>query len=108
MPGVDNKDSSTINCPFFVEVMIVFFVAKKPSFDEVSSWLFISSYGKENSQVLHFIESHEVLKKYGIQHALYKLEKNERLYDASAAKSVTKVFFDIFARQEQFLLGESS
>ena len=36
LPGVDNKDSSTINCPFFVEVMTAFFAAKKPSFDEVS------------------------------------------------------------------------
>ena len=65
--------------------------AKKPSFDEVSSWLFISSDEKESSQV-HFIESHEVLNKYGIQHALYEPGKNERLYDAPAAKSMTKVF----------------
>ena len=92
LPGVDNKDSSTINCPFFVEVMTAFSVAKKPSFDEFSSWLFISGDEKENSQVLHFIESHEVLNKYGIQHALYEPGKNERLYDAPAARSATKVF----------------
>ena len=92
LPGVDNKDSLTINCPFFVEVMIAFSAAKKPSFDEVSSWLFISGNEKENSQVFHFIESHEVLNKYGIQHALYEPGKNERLYDASVAKSATKVF----------------
>ena len=82
LPGVDNKDSSTINCPFFMEVMTAFFAAKKPSFDEVSSWLFIFGDEKENSQVLHFIESHEVLNKYGIQHALYEPGKNECLYDA--------------------------
>ena len=92
LPRVDNNDLSTINCPFFVEVMIAFSAAKKPSFDEVSSWLFISGDEKENSQVLHFIESHEVLNKYGIQHALYEPSKNEHLYDASVAKSVTKVF----------------
>ena len=92
LPGVDNKDSSTINCPFFMEVMTAFSAAKKPSFDEVSSWLFISGDEKDNSQVLHFIESHEVLNKYGIQHALYEPGKNERLYDAPAARSATKVF----------------
>ena len=75
-----------------MEVMTAFSTAKKPSFDEVSSWLFISSDEKENSQVLYFIESNEVLNKYGIQHALYESGKNERLYDAPAAKSMTKVF----------------
>ena len=92
LPEVNNKDSSTINCPFFVEVMTAFSAVKKPSFDEVSSWLFISGDEKENSQVLHFIESHEVFNKYGIQHALYEPGKNERLYDAPATKSATKVF----------------
>ena len=72
--------------------MTAFSAAKKPSFDEVSSWLFISSNEKENSQVLHFIESHEVLNKYGIQHALYEPSKNERLYNAPVARSATKVF----------------
>ena len=72
--------------------MIAFSAAKKPSFDEVSSWLFIFGDKKENSQVLHFIESHEVLNKYGIQHALYEPGKNECLYDAPAAKSATKLF----------------
>ena len=73
--------------------MTAFSTAKKPwTFDEVSSWLFISGDEKQNSQVLHFIESHEVLNKYGIQHALYEPGKNERLYDAPATKSATKVF----------------
>ena len=72
--------------------MTAYSAAKKPSFDEVSSWLFISGDEKENSQVLHFIELHEVLNKYGIQHTLYEPRKNERLYDAPATKSVTKVF----------------
>ena len=76
LPGIDNKDSSTINCPFFVEVMTAFSAAKKPSFDEVSSWLFISGDEKENSQVLHFIESHEVLNKYGIQCRSTKTQVN--------------------------------
>ena len=102
LPGVDNKDSSTINCPFFVEVMTTFSTAKKPSFDEVSSWLFISGDKKENSQVLHFIESHEVLNKYGIQHALYEPSKNERLYDAPAAKSTTKVFLTFLQDKNNF------
>ena len=99
--GVDNKDSLTVNCLFFVEVMTKFSATKKPSFDEVSSWLFISGDEKENSQVLHFIELHEVLNKYSIQHVLYEPGKNEHLYDALAAKSVTKVFLT-------FLQGKNS
>ena len=55
-------------------------------------FLFLATKRRTLKSSIIFIESHEVLNKYGIQHALYELGKNECLYDTPAARSTTKVF----------------
>ena len=52
LPGVENKESSTVNNPYFKEVMLSLQKRKDPALKDVLAWLFICGDEKEQAQVL--------------------------------------------------------
>ena len=65
---------------------------KKPSFQDVPSWLFICGDEKEQAQPVNFVDSNDVLKSFSIAFSAYYAGKHDRLGDVSASKSPKKVF----------------
>lgn len=117
LPGIDNKEKSTVDSPFFVEVIASMFKTKKPAQGDVKTWVFICGDEKEQAQVLKFIESSEVLKGYNLNFADYYAGKNDRLEDASAAKTPKRVLLLFLQHpsnerqvkiEEQFLCPETA
>ena len=47
LPGIEKKESSTVDNPFFIEVLSSMQKTKKPSLQDVPSWLFICGDKKE-------------------------------------------------------------
>ena len=52
LPGVENKERSTIDNPYFKEVMLSLQKRKDPTLKDVPAWLFICGDEKEQAQVL--------------------------------------------------------
>ena len=52
LPGVENKESSTVDSPYFKEVMLSLQKRKDPALKDVPAWLFICGDEKEQAQVL--------------------------------------------------------
>ena len=64
LPRVENKESSTVDSPYFKEVMLSLQKRKDPALKDVPAWLFICGDEKEQAQVLRFVEKDEVFKTY--------------------------------------------
>ena len=92
LPGIEKKESSTINNLYFVEVISSMRKTKKPALEDVPSWLFICGDEKEQAQVVNFIETNDVLKSLSIAFSIYSAGKYDRLGDASVSKTPKKVF----------------
>ena len=99
IPGVLEKENSSIEKPFFFEVLRAMQKTKQPLLEEIKSWFFIVADKSDQSQVLAFVEKNEVLKTFRRDFCDYYPAKNERLYDlpANSAKALKKVPF-IFCR----------
>ena len=92
LPGIEKKESSTVDNPFFIEVLSSMQKTKKPSLQDVPSWLFICGDEKEQTQAVNFVESNDILKSFSIAFSVYYAGKHNRLGDVSASKSPKKVF----------------
>jgi hypothetical protein len=92
LPGIEKKDTSTVERPYFFEVVSSMKDTMQPAFDDVPSWLFICGDEKEETQVIRFIETDDVLNTFSIQYSVYTAGKFDRLLDLPAAKTPKKVF----------------
>ena len=91
LPGVKNKESSTVNSPYFKEVMLSLQKRKDPALKDDLAWLFICGDKKEQAQVLRFVEKDEVLNTYELDFSIYSARKIDRLGDISVANKPPKV-----------------
>ena len=91
LPGVENKESSTVNSPYFKEVMLSLQKRKDPALKDVPAWLFICGDEKEQAQVLRFVEKDEVLNTYELDFSIYSAGKIDRLGDIPVANKPPKV-----------------
>ena len=91
LPGIEKKESSTVDNPFFIEVLSSMQKTKKPSLQDVLSWLFICGDEKEQAQAVNFVENNDILKS-SIAFSVYYAGKHDHLGDVSASKSPKKVF----------------
>ena len=91
--GVLEKENSSIEKPFFLEVLRAMQKTKQPLLEEIKSWLFIVADESDQSQVLAFVEKNEMLKTFRRDFCDYHPAKNERLYDlpANSTKALKKV-----------------
>ena len=92
LPGIEKKESSTVDNPYFIEVLSSMQKKKKPSRKDIPSWLFICGDKKEQAQVVTFVESNNVLKSFFIAFFVYYAGKHDCLGDVSASRSPKKVF----------------
>ena len=98
LPGVENKESSTVDNPFFKEVMLSLQKRKDPALKVISTWLFICGDEKEQAQVLRFVEKDEVLKTYDMDFSIYSAGKVDRLSDIPVANKPPKVLLVFLQR----------
>ena len=91
LPGVENKESSTVDSPYFKEVMLSLQKRKDPALKDVLAWLFICGDEKEQAQVLRFVEKDKVLKTYDMDFSIYCTSKIDRLGDIPVANKPPKV-----------------
>ena len=91
LPRVENKESSTVDSPYFKEVMMSLQKRKDPALKDVPAWLFICGDGKEQAQVLQFAEEDEVLNTYELDFSIYSAGKIDRLGDIPVANKPPKV-----------------
>ena len=91
LPGVEKKESSSVDSPYFKEVLLSMRKKKEPALEDISSWLFICEDEKDQAQVLHFVELHEVLTSNNLCFSVYSASKNDRLGDISASVKPPKV-----------------
>ena len=89
--GVENKESSTLDNPYFKEVMLSLQKRKDSALKDVPAWLFICGDEKEQAQVLQFVEKDEVLNTYVLDFSIYSAGKIDRLGDISMANKPPKV-----------------
>ena len=91
LPGVENKESSTIDSAYFKEVMLSLQKWKDPALKDVPAWLFICGDEKEQAQVLRFAEKDEVRNTYEMDFSIYSAGKIDRLGDIPMANKLPKV-----------------
>ena len=91
LPGVENKENSTVDSPYFKEVMLSLQKRKDPALKDVPAWLFICGDEKEQAQVLRFVEKDEVLKTYDMDFSIYCAGKIDHLGDIPVANKPPKV-----------------
>ena len=91
LPGVENKESSTVDSPYFKEVMLSLQKRKDLALKDVLAWLFICGDEKEQAQVLRFVEKDEVLNTYELDFSIYSAGKIDRLGDIPVANKPPKV-----------------
>ena len=89
--GVENKESSTIDSPYFKEVMLSLQKRKDLALKDVPAWLFICGDEKEQAQVLRFVEKDEVLNTYELDFSIYSAGKINCLGDIPVANKPPKV-----------------
>ena len=92
LPSIEKKESSSVDNPYFVEVLSSMLKTKKPSLEDVPSWLFICRDEKKQAQVVNFVETNDVLKSFSIDFAIYSAGKYNRLGDVAASETSKKVF----------------
>lgn len=88
--GVFNKEKSTVERPYFYNVLTAMQKKKKPLLEDIPVWLFIFSDQADQAQALYFVEGNKVLNTYSIHFADYYLAKFERLGDFAAANAKTQ------------------
>ena len=98
LPGVENKESSTIDSPFFKEVMLSLQKRKDSALKDVSAWLFICGDEKEQAQVLRLVEKDEALNTYDMDFSIYSAGKVDRLGDIPVANKPPKVLLVFLQR----------
>ena len=98
LPGVENKESSTVDSPYFKEVMLSLQKRKDPTLKDVPAWLFICGDKKEQAQVLRFVEKDKVLKTYDMDFSIYSAGKIDRLGDIPVANKPPKVLLVFLQR----------
>jgi len=93
IPEVLVKETSTIDHPFFYEVLMTMQTKQQPLLEDIKTWLFIAVDEINQSQVLAFIEENKGLNFYNRSFAHYYPAKTKRVYDLSAnsAKAHRKV-----------------
>ena len=89
--GVENKESSTVDNPYFKEVMLSLQKRKDSALKDVLAWLFICGDEKEQAQVLRLVEKDEVLNTYDMDFSIYSAGKIDRLGDIPVANKPPKV-----------------
>ena len=89
--GVENKKSSTVDSPYFKEVILSLQKRKDPALKDVPAWLFICGDEKEQAQVLRFVEKDEVLNTYELDFSIYSAGKIDHLGDIPVANKPPKV-----------------
>ena len=98
LPGVENKESSTIDNPFFKEVMLSLQKRKDPALKDVLALLFICGDEKEQAQVLRLVEKDEALNTYDMDFSIYSTGKVDRLGDIPMANKPPKVLLVFLQR----------
>ena len=98
LPRVENKESSTIDSPFFKEVMLSLQKRKDPTLKDVPAWLFICGDEKEQAQVLRPVEKDEALNTYDMDFSIYLARKVDRLGDIPVANKPPKVLLVFLQR----------
>ena len=98
LPGVENKESSTVDSPYFKKVMLSLQKQKDPALKDVLAWLFICGDEKEQAQVLRFVEKDEVLNSYELDFSIYSTRKVNRLGDIPVANKPPKVLLVFLQR----------
>ena len=91
LPRVENKESSTVDNPYFKEVMLSLQKQKDPALKNVPAWLFIYGDEKEQAQVFQFVKKDEVLNTYELDFSIYLAGKIDRLDDILVANKPPKV-----------------
>ena len=91
LPGVENKESSTVDSPYFKEVMLSLQKRKDPVLKDIPAWLFICGDEKEQAQVLRLVEKDEVLNTYDMDFSIYSAGKVDHLGDIPVANKLPKV-----------------
>ena len=89
--GVENKESSTVDSPYFKEVMLSLQKRKDLALKDVPSWLFICGDEKKQAQVFRFVEKDKVLNTYELDFSIYSADKIDRLGDIPVANKPPKV-----------------
>ena len=98
LSGVENKESSIVDSPYFKEVMLSLQKRKDPALKDVPAWLFICGDEKEQAQVLRFVEKDEVLNTYELDFSIYSAGKVDRLGDIPVANKPPKVLLVFLQR----------
>ena len=108
IPGVLEKENSSIEKPFFFKVLRSMQKTKQPLLEEIKSWLFIVADEFDQSQVLAFVEKNEVLKTFRRDFCDYHPAKNERLYDlpANSVKALKKVLLIFLQAKDTTFQGK--
>ena len=91
LPGVENKESSTVDSPYFKEVMLLLQKRKDPTLKDVLAWLFICGDEKEQAQVLRYVEKDKVLSTYEMDFSIYSAGEVDHLGDIPVANKLPKV-----------------
>jgi len=100
-PVVMNKGRCTPMMPYFYAAMTSFQKMSKPKLEDIPSWLFICADMVEQTQVMHYVQSNDILKAYRTDYSEYLPAKNERMggYSASNSRATEKVYL-IFLQDE--------
>ena len=98
LPEVENKESSTVDSPYFKEVMLSLQKRKDPALKDIPAWLFICGDEKEQAQVLRFVEKDEVLNSYDMDFSIYSAGKVDRLGDIPVENKPPKVLLVFLQR----------
>ena len=98
LSGLENKESSTVDSPYFKEVMLSLQKRKDLALKDVPLWLFICGDEKEQAQVLRFVEKDEVLNTYELDFSIYSAGKVDHLGDIPVANKPPKVLLVFLQR----------
>ena len=98
LPGIENKESSVVDSPYFKEVMLSLQKWKDLALKDIPSWFFICGDEKEQTQVLRFVEKDEVLNTYELDFSIYSAGKVDRLGDILVANKPPKVLLVFLQR----------
>ena len=93
-PTVLTKSMRTPANPYFAAAVNSFQEKGQPSLEDIPVWVLICSDLTEQTQALHFIDSHPVLKEYSMSYSNYMPSPNERMGDLSARskKAVDRIY----------------
>ena len=93
IPGALERENSTVEKPFFYEVLTSIQKIGQPRLEHIKSWLFICGDEVDQTQVLAYVERNEILKTFKRTCSDYYPARNELMMDLPAhnAKALKKI-----------------